>query len=125
MSSSDPVPDVAPEVQPAEKPQPSVSSPNSYFIYLIIILGWLVFHRLGWEAVLLLLGERLPPDALKYFWYIWLIPIAGVLGSIVVPSLGTTTLWLIGSSITSSIPLAIAAGYVLLFGNRRDLPVSA
>jgi len=121
---ADTVPDVPPAVEDApkeEQPQPAVSSPNSFFLYLIIVLLFLAFHRIAWEAVLLLLGRRLEPSVLSTLFYVWLIPVAGVLGSIVYPSLGTTTLWIIGSVAVGSLPLILAAGSVLLFGNRRDL----
>lgn len=120
---SDPVPDVAPAPSAPTATAPTVASPNSFFIYLIVILAYLVYHRISWEAILLLFGSRLDPKTLMYFKYVWLIPVAGILGSIVVPSIGTTTLWLVGSSVTSAIPLVLAFWYVLLFGNRRDQSV--
>jgi hypothetical protein len=122
MSSTDPVPDVAPEPDPqTPAPTPSVSSPNSFFFYLLILMSFLLYHRLAWEAILLLLGERLQPQMLSTLFYVWLIPVAGILGSIVVPSLGTTSVWIIGSVAVGALPLTLAGGYVLLFGNRRDL----
>jgi len=113
---SDPVPDIEPPLP--EVPKPTISGPNSFFIYLAMILAFLVYWRLSWEAVLLLLGQSLDANSLTALFCVWMIPILGILGSIMVPSLGTTTLWLIGSSAVGALPLLLAIGYVLLFGNR-------
>lgn len=123
MNTSDPVADVAPDAPPSTSPSnPSpVSSPNSFFIYLLIVVGFLLYHRLAWEAVLLIAGGRLSDSAMKIIFYFWLIPIAAILGSILVPSLGTTTLWLVGGTVAASIPLTLGTGYTLLFGNRTNL----
>lgn len=122
MNTSDPVADVAPDTPPTPPSNPSpVSSPNSFFIYLLIVVGFLLYHRLAWEAILLIAGGRLSDSAMKILFYFWLIPIAAILGSILVPSIGTTTLWLVGGTVAASIPLTLGAGYTLLFGNRTNL----
>ncbi len=124
MNSADPVADVAPDTIPPPAPTPPsspVSSPNSFFIYLLIVVGFLIYHRLAWEAVLLIAGGRLSDSAMKILFYFWLIPIAAILGSILVPSIGTTTLWLVGGTVAASIPLTLGTGYTLLFGNRTNL----
>ena len=123
MNSADPVADVAPDTIPPPAPTPPsspVSSPNSFFIYLLIVVGFLIYHRLAWEAVLLIAGGRLSDSAMKILFYFWLIPIAAILGSILVPSIGTTTLWLVGGTVAASIPLTLGTGYTLLFGNRTN-----
>jgi hypothetical protein len=122
MNTSDPVADVAPDTTtttPVSNPSP-VSSPNSFFIYLLVVVGFLLYHRLAWEAILLITGGRLSDSAMKILFYFWLIPIAAILGSIIVPSLGTTTLWLVGGTVAASIPVSLATGYTLLFGNRTN-----
>lgn len=126
MSSSDPVPDIAPDNPDttSKVTLPTVSSPNSYFIYLLMIGAFLLFHRLSWEAVQYLLKGRVADVVLTVLFVAWMIPIAGILGSIMVPSLGTTTAWLVGASSASSVPLFLAVGYTLLFGIRTDLPAS-
>jgi hypothetical protein len=125
MNTSDPVADVAPDATPstpASNPSP-VSSPNSFFIYLLIVVGFLLYHRLAWEAILLITGGRLSDSAMKILFYFWLIPIAAILGSILVPSLGTTTLWLVGGTVAASIPVTLGTGYTLLFGNHTSQTV--
>lgn len=124
MSSSDPVPDVAPDETATKPVLPTVSSPNSYFIYLLMIGAFLIFHRLSWEAVQYLLKGRISDQVFTVLFLAWLIPIAGILGSIMVPSIGTTTAWLIGASSASSVPLFLAVGYTLLFGIRTDQTAS-
>ena len=125
MSSSDPVPDIEPDLslEPKEKKAP-IASPNSFFIYLAIIAGFMLYHRIAWEAVQYLIGDKIQGQVGTVLFLVWLIPIAGILGSIVVPSLGTTTVWILGATIASSIPLALAAGRTLLFGIRTSPPVS-
>lgn len=125
MSSSDPVPDVEPDDSGTKQVVPTVSSPNSFFLFLLMIVAFLVFHRLSWEAVVYLLNGRVASDVLKYTYFLWFIPILGILGSIVVPSLGTTSAWLIGASSASSVPLFLAVLYTLLFGIRTDQPASS
>ena len=125
MSSSDPVPDVEPDlsITPSEKKAP-ISSPNSFFIYLAIIAAFFLYHRIAWEALIYLTGERFEGQVKSVLFVAWLIPIAGILGSIIVPSMGTTTLWILGATVASSLPLVAAVGYVLLFGIRTSPPVS-
>ena len=126
MSSSDPVPDVEPDdTSKLENIKlPTVSSPNSFFIYLLMVGAFLLFHRLSWEAVKYLLAGRIADQVFTVLFIVWMIPIAGILGSIVVPSIGTSTAWLIGASSASSVPLFLAVIYTLLFGIRTDQPAS-
>ena len=120
MSSSDPVADVEPDDSDTKQVLPTVSSPNSFFLFLLMVVAFLVFHRLSWESVQYLLNGRVSSEVLKYAYFLWFIPILGILGSIIVPSLGTTTAWLIGSSSASSVPLFLAVIYTLLFGIRTN-----
>ncbi len=122
MSSSDPVPDVAPDVVPDAAPPapatsgPPVSSPNSFFFFLLGTGAILIYYRLAWEAILTLTGGTLP----NFVFWLWMVPIAGILGSIIVPSIGASTSWVILMSAVSGIPMILAAGYVLLYGTRTD-----
>ena len=125
MSSSDPVADVEPTSDESNVTLPTVSSPNSFFIYLLMVGAFLIFHRLSWEATKYLLVGRVPENLFTLLFLIWMIPIAGILGSIIVPSIGTSTAWLIGASSASSVPLFLAVIYTLLFGIRTDPQVSA
>ena len=120
MSSSDPVPDVEPTDDSSQVALPTVSSPNSFFIYLLMVGAFLIFHRLSWEATKYLLVGRVPENLFTLLFLIWMIPIAGILGSILVPSIGTSTAWLVGASSASSVPLFLATIYTLLFGIRTD-----
>ena len=119
---ADTIPDVPPPLSsptpsPSAPPKPTISSPNSFFLYLVIILAYMIYHRLAWESVVTMVsgfGEF--TSVLNILFYLWLIPILGILFSIVFPSLGTTTLWLIGSSIASAVPLSLVWIYVLIWG---------
>lgn len=117
--TDDMIPDVPPPITPVTTaPVPAISSPNSFFFYMILILLFLLHSRLAWECVLLM-GSTQSPATLQMLKWLWLLPIAGILGSIIVPSVGTTTVWLTGASWFNSIPIFLAIAYVLLFGNPR------
>jgi hypothetical protein len=126
MSSSDPVADIEPDdnVKMEEIKLPTVSSPNSFFIYLLMVGAFLLFHRISWEAIKYLLHSRVNEQVISVLFYVWMIPIAGILGSIVVPSVGTSSGWLVAASSASSVPLSLAMVYTLLFGIRTDQPAS-
>lgn len=125
MSSSDPVPDVAPDVVPDAAPAapatsgPPVSSPNSFFFFFLGTGAILIYYRLGWEAISTLSGGKLP----AFVFWIWMVPIAGILGSIIVPSIGASTTWIILMSALSGLPILLSAGYVLLRGIPTSPPV--
>lgn len=128
-SSSDPVPDIEPitgdpSTSP-EQPKPSVSSANSFFIYLLIMLAFLIFYRLSWEGILMMAETRIPPSTMQVLFYIWMLPVAGILASIVTPSIGATTFWILGATIVAAVPFLLSTVFVTLFGNRRGLTVAA
>jgi len=126
--SDDPVSEIAPNVPtPATTSpttQPTVSSPNSFFFYLLILTGFLLFHRLGWEAVKQLVGGRLGAQTLNLLFFLWMIPVMGILGSIIYPSMGTTTVWILSSIPAAGLPLMLLVGYTLLFGIRTSPSVA-
>jgi hypothetical protein len=126
MSSSDPVPDIEPDDSGTKNiTLPTVSSPNSFFLFLLMVGSFLLFHRLSWEALKYLISGRVSDQVITVLFLAWMIPIAGILGSIMVPSLGTTTAWLVGASSASSVPLFLATGYTLLFGIRTNPTIAA
>jgi hypothetical protein len=45
-----------------------------------------------------------------------MVPILGIIGSIIVPSVGATTSWVILMLSVSGVPILLSAVYVLLFG---------
>ena len=118
MSSSDPVPDVAPDAVPdAAPPAPTSSSPivpgfNWFVPFFLGTSGLLVLYRFAWEGVSTLTGGKLP----GFVFWLWMVPILGIIGSIIVPSVGATTSWVILMLSVSGVPILLSAVYVLLFG---------
>lgn len=114
---SDTVPDVSPVQDPVAKP--ATSSPNVSVWFMLVICLYLIYHRLGWESVVLL-TNRIDPQYVGYLKMLWLLPVLGIFISLVSPSPASMTLWVVGSTIFTSLPIGLASLYVLLFGNRTD-----
>lgn len=124
---SDTIPDVPPPVNaanaanaaaaapPTAPPKALISGPNAFFMWLFVLLAYLIYNRYSWYCVEYLLAGRMS-DTINYIKWLWFIPILGILFSIIVPSLGTTSAWLIGSSIALSIPCTVAWCIVLYYG---------
>ena len=124
----DTVPDVAPPITPSprsittsDSPKPTVSSINSFMWYAFLFLAYIIYHRLGWESVNYLVwtlastkGKK--PVILDVLYYVWLVPVVGILASIISPSVGSTVMWFIGSSIATGVFLSIAWIYVYFVG---------
>ena len=118
------MPDVAPPITPSPRsistsapPQATVSSINSFMWYAFLFLAYIIYHRLGWESVNYLVSVTTSsngkePAILNMLYYVWLVPIVGILASIVSPSVGSTVMWFIGSSIATGVFLSIAWIYV-------------
>jgi hypothetical protein len=114
------VPDPARTSSP-EQPKPTISSVNKFFMYLGMILGYLLFHRMAWASVVYMLGGFPGMDTLiNILKWLWFIPILGILGSIISPSVGTTLLWVIVSACVSAVPLTIVSFMVLWSGFDRE-----
>jgi hypothetical protein len=124
----DTVPDVAPPITPSPRtisqsppPQATVSSINSFLWYAFLFLIYVIYHRLGWESVnylasVMTSNNTEEPVILKILYYVWLVPIVGILASIVSPSVGSTVMWFIGSSIATGVFLSLAWIYVYFVG---------
>jgi len=119
--AEDTVPDVEPdeEKNTPDENKPMVSNPNDFFTFFIIIFAFILLHRIGWQVMLLIVGN-MPSAAISVLFWLWLIPIMGVLASIIWPAIGTTTLWILVSSCISGGLIVLAWHYVLLFGNRTS-----
>jgi len=117
--AEDTVPDVEPDEEQTDSSEdkPMVSNPNDFFTIFIIIFAFIMLHRIGWQVMLLVIGN-LPSSAISVLFWLWMIPIAGVLSSIIWPAVGNTTMWIIVSSCISGALIVVAWHYVLLFGNR-------
>ena len=117
--AEDTVPDVEPDEETTTPPEdkPVVSNANDFFSTFIIIFAFIILHRIGWQVMLLMIGT-MPSSAISVLFWLWMIPIMGVLSSIIWPALGKTTMWILVSSCISGGLVIIAWHYVLLFGNR-------
>ena len=120
--SDDPVPDIEPEGSSVsnlpEDTAPLVSNANQYFAYALTMVGIFIYYRVAWKAAEAIFFEN--STFLKsystFFFYMWLVPIVGLVSSIVNPSLTGTASWTTSILIVGSIPLSACFLYVLLFG---------
>lgn len=120
--SDDPVPDIEPEGSsvsnlPSDN-TPIVSSANSYFVYILTMFGILIYYRVAWKAVDAIIFENsvFLKGYSSILFYMWLVPIVGLVTSIVNPSLGATGGWTTSILIIGAVPLCLAFPYVLWFG---------
>jgi hypothetical protein len=110
---SDTVPDIEPDARPSVSvTAPTVSGPNSFFIFLLSATAFLLMWRVSWEAVKIVVKGQVR----ELLFWIWLIPVAGILGSVLVPSLGTTAVWFIACSSVAAAPIVLAAIYIMIWG---------
>jgi hypothetical protein len=118
----DPIPDIEPDMQPTEEPKALVSSPNQFLSYSLLMVLLLVYYRLGWKAVEFILIDKVTvfKDYSMLVFGLWIIPILGLLSSIVYPTLGGTSAWTISVAVIAAVPIGLSIAHVLWFG----LPVS-
>jgi len=122
MGNDDPVPDIQPEGSSVsnlpEDTAPLVSNANQYFAYALTMVGIFIYYRVAWKAAEAIFFEN--STFLKsystFFFYLWLVPIVGLVSSIVNPSLTGTASWTTSILVVGSIPLSACFLYVLLFG---------
>ena len=122
MGNDDPVPDIQPEGSSVsnlpEDTAPLVSNANQYFAYALTMVGIFLYDRLAWSAVeaVFFTNSELLKKYSSFLFYMWLVPIVGLVSSIVNPSLTGTASWTTTILIVGSIPLSACFLYVLLFG---------
>ena len=111
---SDPIPDIEPPPQPnavSSVNSAPVATAGSFLLYLLAIVGFLIWHRFGWECLIKIIpniGQNI------IFKVLWLVPAAGILAAVLNPNAGAALAWAGFSSIASSIPVAIMAIKVLM-----------
>jgi hypothetical protein len=122
MGNDDPVPDIQPEGSSVsnlpEDTAPLVSNANQYFAYALTMVGVFIYYRVAWKAAEAIFFENSAflKSYSSFFFYMWLVPIVGLISSIVNPSLTGTASWTSSILIVGSIPLSACFLYVLLFG---------
>jgi hypothetical protein len=130
MGNDDPVPDIQPEGSSVsnlpEDTAPLVSNANQYFAYALTMVGIFLYYRLAWSAVeaVFFTNSELLKKYSSFLFYMWLVPIVGLISSIVNPSLTGTASWTTTILIVGSIPLSACFLYVLLFGMPK-IPIPA
>jgi len=131
MGNDDPVPDIQPEGSSVsnlpEDTAPLVSNANQYFAYALTMVGIFLYYRLAWSAVeaVFFTNSELLKKYSSFLFYMWLVPIVGLVSSIVNPSLTGTASWTTTILIVGSIPLSACFLYVLLFGMPKILTPAA
>jgi hypothetical protein len=122
MGNDDTVPDIQPEGSSVsnlpEDTAPLVSNANQYFAYALTMVGVFIYYRVAWKAAEAIFFENSAflKSYSSFFFYMWLVPIVGLISSIVNPSLTGTASWTSSILIVGSIPLSACFLYVLLFG---------
>jgi hypothetical protein len=118
MNTDDPVADVPPEQVATPEKTPAVSSASGYLGYTLLLILLLVYSRAGWYAMETTVFDNFPimKPYSSLFLVVWVIPILGLLASIVVPSAGGIAGWAIAAAVFASIPMIISFYYIILFG---------
>ena len=119
-NTDDPIADVPPEQEATDAPGPVVNSANGLLLFAFTHILILIYYRAAWFALESLVFEKYPAiGAYSTFILIpFLVPVAGMLASVVSSSTGGLTAWTLSVvGIASSIMIA-ALVYIMIF----DLP---
>ena len=118
MNTDDPVADVPPEEVHSTDPQPVVSTASGFLGYAFLIFFILLLYRMSWYAMETIAFERLPmiKDFSTFILIIWLIPVFGLMASVVNPSMGGTFAWIMTISVILGITWFLSLIYVWMYG---------
>ena len=118
MSSEDPIPDIAPDEQHQEKTNSLVSNPNQALLYIGIALPLILVYLIAWSSLNFMIIRRIPVlyQNSGFLLFLWIIPILGLISSILFPSLGGTIGWIIATSVLAGLPILLSFPFVLFFG---------
>lgn len=119
MNTTDPIPDIAPEEPSREEEQKSLAnSPNQVLVYIGVAIPLLIFHRIAWEALKYMVVNRIPflRELSGRLLFIWMIPVFGLVSSILFPTLGGTIGWIIAISVLAGLPILASLPFALVFG---------
>jgi hypothetical protein len=121
-NTDDPVADVPPEQAAVPASAPVVSSANGVLLIMFTHILVIIYYRAAWYALETLVFEKYPAIG-QYSTFLlipYLVPLAGMLASVVSSSPGALTAWTLAVvGVASSIMIA-SFFYVLVF----DLPPS-
>lgn len=106
------------EMPPDEEKVATPFSPNQLLLYILVSFLLLIFYAIAWKSLqfVLLDSVKFLSDYKNLILAIWLIPVFGLIMSVVYPSFGATFGWQISMVVIGAIPLLLAKAYVLWFG---------
>jgi peptidoglycan/LPS O-acetylase OafA/YrhL len=118
MNSSDPIPDIAPEEKHQEGDTPLATSPNSALLYIGVAIPLIIAHAIAWTSLKYMIINRISvlSQNSSFLLFLWLIPIFGLVSSILFPTLGGTLGWMIALSVLAVIPILASLPFALIFG---------
>jgi hypothetical protein len=118
MNTDDPVADVPPEEVYSSEAQPVVSTASGFLGYALLMFFILLLYRMAWYSVETIVFEALPmiKDFSTFILIIWLIPVFGLMASVVNPSMGGTLAWIIAMSVILGITWFLSLIYVYMNG---------
>jgi uncharacterized oligopeptide transporter (OPT) family protein len=116
--TDDPIADVPPEQKSTAAGGPIVSDANSLLLFVFLHMLILIYYRAAWYSLETIIFDEFPAvKAYSVFLLIpFLAPLAGMMASIVNPSVGGITGWTIGVVIGASVLMVLTWMYVLLAG---------
>jgi hypothetical protein len=119
-NTDDPVADVPPEQVATDTPGPVVSSANGLLLFTFTHILIIIYYRAAWFALESLVFEKYPAiGAYSTFILIpYLVPLAGMLASVVNASTGGLTAWTLSTVGIASSVMGFALIYILVF----DMP---
>jgi hypothetical protein len=119
-NTDDPIADVPPDQEATETPGPVVSSANGLLLFAFTNILLIIYYRAAWYALESLVFEKYPAIG-SYSTFIlipYLVPLAGMLASVVNSSAGGLTAWTLSTVGIASSIMVFALVYILVF----DMP---
>lgn len=119
-NTDDPVADVPPDQTPTEAAKPVVSSANGLLLFAFTHILIIIYYRAAWFALESLVFEKYPAIGAysKFILIPFLVPLAGMLASVVNSSAGGLTAWTLSTVGIASSIMVFALVYILVF----DMP---
>jgi len=118
MNSLDPIPDIAPEEKHQEEDAPLATSPNSALLYIGVTIPLIIAYAIAWTSLKFIIINRIPvlSQNSAFLLFLWLVPVFGLVSSILFPTLGGTLGWLIALAVLAGLPIMASIPFALIFG---------
>lgn len=119
-NTDDPIADVPPDQEATEAAKPVVSSANGLLLFAFTHILIIIYYRAAWYALEALVFEKYPAIGAysKFIMIPFLVPLAGMLASVVNSSAGGLTAWTLSTVGIASSIMVFALVYILVF----DMP---